>query len=193
MNTEIVYILDRSGSMTGNWAEAMGSLRTFIKEQQENTDPCKFTLIGFDNLFDIFIDAKELTEIDAYNLPVFEPRGMTALYDSIGKAVTLIKERINNTPEQNKPEKVLFVIVTDGAENASQEYTKKSITEMIKTQEAVSWEFMYIGAGLDIMQEGMQLGMKQTNLYSTFDKSGRSFDAISNYTSNTIASYRSSK
>jgi len=194
MKTEIVYILDRSGSMASNWVESMGSLKSFIEEQQKDKTPCKFTLIGFDNMYDIFIDAKDLQEVDADNLPEFNPRGATALYDSIGKTVTLIKERLINTPELERPSKVLFVIMTDGFENASQEFKKADITSMITKQETnESWEFMYIGAGIDVMQESMSLGMKSINAFSTKDKSKRSFGAMTNYTSNTVASYRSGK
>lgn len=192
MKTEIVYILDRSGSMQGNWVESMGSLKAFITEQQKDDTPCKFTLIGFDNMFDIFVDAKDLQEVDADNLPQFNPRGATAIYDSIGKAVTLIKERLNNTPVLERPSKVLFVIVTDGGENASQEFTKQDIKGMITKQETNdSWEFLYIGAGIDKMGEALSFGMKGANSFSTLDKSARSMDDITLYSTNTIAAYRS--
>jgi len=191
MKTEIVYILDRSASMSSNWNESMGSLKTFITEQQKNDAPCKFTLVGFDDHYDIFIDAKDLQDVDTENLPDFKPRGMTALYDSIGKTVTLIKERLKNTPVLERPDKVLFVIMTDGHENCSQEYNKSIITEMVTKQESkYSWEFMYIGAGLDVMGEALSLGMKGANSFSTLDKSQRSINDITNYASSTIASYR---
>jgi len=192
MKTEIVYILDRSGSMGSNWNESMGSLKTFIKEQQEDKTPCKFTLVGFDDHYDIFIDAKDLQDVDADNLPEFRPRGMTALFDAIGKSVTLIKERVKNTPEFEQPDKVLFVIMTDGNENSSRDYNKSIITEMVAKQESkYSWEFMYIGAGLDVMGNALSLGMKGANSFSTLDKSAKSIDNITRYASSTVASYRS--
>lgn len=192
MKTEIVYILDRSGSMSSNWNESMGSLKTFITEQQKDKTPCKFTLVGFDDKYDLFIDAKDLQEVDADNLPEFRPRGMTALYDSIGKTVTLIKERLSSTPELERPNKVLFVIMTDGGENSSQEYIKSDITTMVTKQESeFSWEFMYIGVGLDKMGEALSFGMKGANSFSTLDKSKRSMDDITVYSTNTIAAYRS--
>jgi len=194
MKTEIVYILDRSASMSSNWEESMGSLKTFIEEQQKDDTPCKLTLVGFDDHYDIFIDAKDLQEVDADNLPKFRPRGMTALYDALGKTVTLIKERLKNTPELERPSKVLFVIMTDGMENCSQEYTKSIITEMVTKQESkYSWEFMYIGAGLDVMGESLSLGMKSANSFSTIDKSARSIGDITTYATNTVAHYRSGK
>lgn len=192
MKTEIVYILDRSGSMSGNWNESMGSLKGFIEEQQKDETPCKFTLVGFDDQYDIFIDAKNLQDVDADNLPEFNPRGMTAIYDSIGKTVSLIKERLKNTPELERPSKVLFVIVTDGGENSSQEYTKQDIKGMITKQETNdSWEFMYIGAGIDKMGEALSFGMKAANSFSTLDKSARSMDDITLYASASVGAYRS--
>ena len=192
MKTEIVYILDRSMSMSGNWKESMGSLKAFIEEQQKDETPCKFTLVGFDDQYDIFIDAKNLQEVDADNLPAFKPRGMTALYDSIGKTVNLVKTRIKNTPVLERPDKVLFVITTDGEENSSQEHNKNTIKDMITKQESkYSWEFIYIGAGIDVMQESISLGMKSINSMSTLDKSRKSFDDMTLYASSTIANYRS--
>jgi len=192
MKTEIVYILDRSASMGSNWNESMGSLKAFIEEQQKDETPCKFTLVGFDDQYDIFIDAKDLQDVDADNLPDFRPRGMTALYDSIGKTVNLIKARIKNTPVLERPDKVLFVITTDGMENASQEYTKKTVKDMITKQESkYSWEFIYIGAGIDVMQDAMSLGMKGGNSYSTMDKSSKSFGSMHSYSTNLVAAHRS--
>jgi len=192
MKTEIVYILDRSGSMGSNWEESMGSLKAFIKEQQKDETPCKFTLVGFDHDYDIFIDAKDLQEVDADNLPKFYPRGMTALYDSIGKTVMLVKERIKNTPVLERPNKVLFVITTDGFENASQEFNKHTIKDLVTKQETTdSWEFLYIGAGIDVMQDAQALGIKGANTLSTLNKSAKSFDTMSIYSCDTVAAYRS--
>jgi len=192
MKTEIVYILDRSGSMSSNWTESIGSLKAFIEEQQKDETPCKFTLVGFDTYYDIFIDAKDLKDIDANDLPVFRPRGGTALYDAIGKSVMLIKERISNTPEFERPDKVLFVILTDGYENASNEYRKADITSIITKQETdSSWEFIYVGVGLDVMQEAVSLGIKGSNTRSSISKSSTDIRNLTSYASNTISSYRS--
>ena len=157
--TEIVFILDRSGSMSGLEYDTIGGFNGFIKKQAE-TGQTSLTTILFDDKYEILyngIDARNalLTEAEYFT------RGSTALLDAVGKTINDVGRRLGETPECLRPGKVIFVITTDGMENASQEYSYDKVKKMITHQtEKYKWEFIFMGANIDVVNEGKRLGIK---------------------------------
>lgn len=197
MRTEIVYVLDRSGSMVDVWSDAWGGLLSFIDEQQKLDGECRFSLVGFDDQYEMFIDGADLQAVRVNNDELFigsriafGPRGMTALLDAIGKTVNDVGDRLAGTDEAERPEKVIVVIMTDGEENHSTEFTHEQVKEMIVTQERdYAWEFIYMGAGVDVFSHGISLGMKSQNLHNA-PKTKAGFRDSNQYGSASTAGYR---
>lgn len=149
---DIVFLLDRSGSMAGSESDTIGGYNSYLKEQKgENV---KVTTVLFDHEYELLHNRKNINEVlDLTNKEYFV-RGCTALLDAIGKTIELV--------DKSGSKKVMFVITTDGLENASKLYTKEQINELIKGHS--NWEFIYIGANIDSYAEGSKLGIKSTNI-----------------------------
>ena len=158
---EIVVVLDRSGSMISIRKDMEGGFNTFIKEQQKLPGECNVTLTQFDDKYDIVYSGKPLKDVPDLELV---PRGATALMDAIGRTINEVGARLKGTAEAARPERVLFVIITDGGENSSHEFTKPKINEMVTHQRTkYNWEFVYIGANQDSYGEahGYGIGIAQ--------------------------------
>ncbi|MFH5803803.1 VWA domain-containing protein [Alienimonas sp. DA493] len=156
--TEIVVVLDRSGSMQAMKTEAEGGLATFVAEQKAQEGDARFTLAIFDDRYDVVLDRVDLREApDRFTL---EPRGMTALLDAVGRTIDNVGRALAETPEPERPGAVLFCVVTDGGENASQDYTGDRIKQMVEEQtNKYSWQFTFLGAGPDVFAQGQQMGI----------------------------------
>lgn len=149
---DLVFLLDRSGSMRGLESDTIGGYNSLLESQKNNN--VKVTTILFDHQYEILtnrIDIKEAKKLDDQTYFV---RGCTALLDAIGKTIEEL--------DKQNPKKVLFVITTDGEENASQKYNKNKIRELIKGHN--NWEFMYIGADIDSYKEGSLIGIQTKNI-----------------------------
>jgi len=157
--TEIVFILDRSGSMNGLENDTIGGFNGFVKKQAE-AGQTSLTTVLFDDKYEILhngIDARDITLTERE----YFTRGCTALLDAVGKTINDVGKRLNETPEASKPGKVIFVITTDGLENASREFSYDEVKKMITHQsEKYSWEFVFMGANIDVAKEGNKLGIK---------------------------------
>ena len=157
--TEIVFLLDRSGSMSGLENDTIGGFNGFVKKQAE-IGPTNLTTVLFDDQYEILhsgIDAKNavLTEKEYFT------RGSTALLDAVGKTIDEVGVRLAATPEAQRPGKVIVVITTDGLENASRQYGYEQVKAMITRQsEQYRWEFIFMGANIDAAQEGQKLGIR---------------------------------
>lgn len=152
--TEIVMLLDRSGSMEVVKSDMIGGMNQFVSEQKKVKGKALFTLAQFDTEYETIYDGVDLKSVGHIDLV---PRGCTALLDSIGRTINLVKDRIEKNGSKNR---LLFVIITDGHENSSHEFTKKKILEMINEQkDKFNWEFTFLGANQDAIDEGMQIGV----------------------------------
>lgn len=163
--TEIVVILDRSGSMNSITDDAIGSFNAFLAEQQKLKGKALLTLILFDDKYDIVHNGIDIQDIKPLDKNTYVPRGMTALLDAIGKTINSVRERINNMPEDQRPEKVLVGILTDGHENASHEYNRNAIMKLIDEKDE-GWEFLYLAANQDAIREGSSIGIGMNNCHT---------------------------
>lgn len=155
--TDITVVLDRSGSMHRCRAEAEGGLNAFVQEQKEKSGECTFSLLEFDDKHEWAFKSTPIKDVGEYKL---RPRGWTALLDAVGLAITTTGERLAEIDESQRPGLVTVVIVTDGEENCSSEYTLDQIKELVRTQtEKYSWQFTFLGANQDAFKQASQIGI----------------------------------
>ena len=145
--TDITLVVDRSGSMEQVQKDAQGGVNSFIKEQAKEPGEALLTLVQFDTEYEFLHEGVPISQVPEYKLV---PRGMTALLDAVGRAINETGERLSKMKEQDRPGLVIFVVMTDGLENSSKEFSKDLIKEMIKRQqEKYNWHFTFLGANQD--------------------------------------------
>jgi uncharacterized protein YegL len=163
--TEIVFILDRSGSMEGLENDTIGGFNGFVKKQSE-IGQTNLTTVLFDDKYEILHNGIDAKDVRLTNEEYFT-RGCTALLDAVGKSINDVGRRLDDTQEEKRPGKVIFVITTDGLENASREYSYDDVNRMITHQrEKYNWEFIFMGANIDVAKEGEKLGIMQENTFA---------------------------
>jgi uncharacterized protein YegL len=168
--TELVAILDRSGSMYGLTEETIAGYNKFIAEQKELPGEANLTTILFDDQYDILHDGVPLREIRSITTREYYTRGSTALLDALGKTINTVGQKLAHTQEEERPGKVLFLVITDGYENASQEFSAKQIRKMVEHQrEKYKWEFLFLGANIDAFATASSMGICHAYNY-TADK-----------------------
>jgi hypothetical protein len=156
--SEIVFVLDRSGSMESIAADMRGGFDAFIAEQRKIPGDCAVTLAQFDDKYEVVYQGKPIADVPPCTL---EPRGSTALLDAIGRTIVQTGGRLMVTPEHERPSKVFFVVITDGQENASQEFNHFEVASMIKRQrEVYAWEFVFLGADENALAVAGGLGIR---------------------------------
>lgn len=159
---EIAVIRDRSGSMESIREDMDGGLIAF-KDEQAKLPGCVMSLYDFDDRFDVVFEGVPIAH--APNVPL-RPRGNTALHDACGRAINMIGERLARMQEHDRPAKVIVVIITDGRENASREYSRAKVREMISHQRKVyGWEFVYLGADKDSYADADAIGVQVVGNY----------------------------
>jgi hypothetical protein len=177
--TEIAIVLDRSGSMADMKSEAIGGFNHFLESQQKLPGNARLTLVLFDHEYILEHDGVPVSEICPLDEHTYVPRGTTALLDAIGRTINTIGERLAKIPESDRPAKVLIVILTDGLENASQEFKRAQIFQMIKHQrEVYSWEFLFLGANQDAIQAGSAIGIPTSNAATFSEEPGGTAQAF---------------
>lgn len=189
--THICMLLDRTGSMSSIASDTIGGVNTFLEGQRKVPGACTFTLIQFDaqdphEVVQDFVnmaDAKDLTPA------TFVPRGSTPLYDAMCKAVAATEKKLASL--NPRPGKVVFVVVTDGEENCSQECVKSDAVAAVKRCEAQGWNVVYLGVGIDAMDDAGQLGVKGASTLNV-GKSSQGVMCAFACTSDNIAGYRGS-
>lgn len=169
--TEMVFILDRSGSMENLASDTIGGFNSMIAKQKDEQGEAYVTTILFDDQYELLHDHIDINEINPITNKEYFARGCTALLDAIGKSINSIGTRISGEDESVRPDKVVFIITTDGFENSSKEFTRPKIREMIRhQQEKYSWTFMFLGANMDAVREGASLGIN-TDFAKTYTAS----------------------
>ena len=165
---DVVFLLDRSGSMQGSETDTIGGYNSYLEKQRKNKFNTKITTILFDDQYEVLHNRLNIKDVNNLTENEYYVRGCTALLDAIGKT-------INNLDKKVKDNKVLFVITTDGLENASKEYNKDKIKTLIESHP--NWEFIYIGANIDSYGEGASIGIPRKNI-SNYTKSKRGTDTL---------------
>ena len=184
--TEIVFILDQSGSMDSLRDDTIGGYNSYIEDQKKEDGEAYLTTILFDHRYELLHDHVNIQDVAPITTKEYRPGGTTALMDAVGRTINSVGQRLANTPEEERPAHVIFVITTDGYENASREFTREQVKRMIKhQQEKYSWQFIFIGAGIDAYAEAESIGLGG---YHTMSVSKSSAGAQSMFNSVTVAS-----
>ena len=159
--TELVFILDRSGSMGGLEADTIGGFNGMIEKQKKEEGTAFVSTILFDNESEVIHDRVKLSEIRPITDKDYYVRGCTALLDAIGGAVKHISNIHKYARPEDVPEHTMFVITTDGMENASSKFTYKEIKDLIGKQKELGWEFLFIGANIDAVEVAEKVGISR--------------------------------
>lgn len=154
--TEIVFILDRSGSMWGLEDDTIGGFNSMMEKQKKQKGQALVTTVLFDDCYEILHDRQPLETLMPINAEQYYVRGCTALLDAIGRSISRIQ---NLHRHGDTAENVIFIIITDGMENASSEYTCHQIQDMIRKQKEAGWEFVFLGANMDAVKEASKMGI----------------------------------
>ena len=159
--THLYFLLDRSGSMQSIKTDTEGGFAAFIEEQRKAPGECRVTLAQFDNEYDVVYADRPIADVPALDL---QPRGSTALLDAMGRTVTEAGKRLAAMPEDERPGTVILAVMTDGMENASQEWTHPAIKALVEQQTSkYGWQFLYMGADQDAIEVGAGLGVAAAN------------------------------
>ena len=172
--TEIVFILDESGSMWHLADDTIGGFNSYVEEQRKQPGEALLTTVAFNTNYRVLHNHVNIKDVKPLTNKDYEPCGGTALFDAVGNTINSVGNRLANTPESERPSKVIVVITTDGQENSSHEYNREQIQQMVKhQQEKYSWEFVFIGAGIDGYAEAERIGIGGIRAMSvTADKTG---------------------
>lgn len=163
--TEIIFLLDRSGSMSGLESDTIGGFNSFIARQCKLEEDTLLTTVLFDDQYEVLWNGKDATKVKLTSKEYYV-RGTTALLDAVGKTILDVGHRLSTTDEEQRPGNIIFVITTDGMENASREFTYKKVKELINhQQEKYSWEFIFMGANIDAGEEAESLGISKENAF----------------------------
>jgi uncharacterized protein YegL len=158
--TELVFILDRSGSMGGLESDTIGGFNSLIEKQKKQEGKCLVTTVLFDHEILTLHDRVPLEEIKPLSEKDYEVRGCTALLDAIGMTVNHIIGIHKYARKEDVPQNTMFVIMTDGMENASREYSAHQVKKMIELEKKrYGWEFLFIGANIDAVETGRSFGI----------------------------------
>lgn len=158
--TELVFILDKSGSMSGLERDTIGGYNSMLEKQKAVEGECRITTVLFDNNYELLHDRIDIRAVNPITEKEYQVGGSTALLDAIGRTIHKIGNAQKNTADDYRSEKVMFVIITDGEENASREYSADKIKAQIERQKAkYGWEFIFLGANIDAVQTAGRFGI----------------------------------
>lgn len=158
--TELVFILDKSGSMGGLETDTIGGYNSMLAKQQEVEGECHITTVLFDNNYELLHDRIDIKAVSPISEKEYQVGGSTALLDAIGRTIHKIGNAQKHTADDYRAEKVMFVIITDGEENSSREYLAEKIKAQIERQkEKYGWEFVFLGANIDAIETAGRFGI----------------------------------
>ena len=158
--TELVFILDKSGSMAGLESDTIGGFNSMLKKQKAVDGECRITTVLFDNGYELLHDRIDIRAVSAITDKEYQVGGSTALLNAIGRTIHKIGAVQKNTAAEYCADKVMFVIITDGEENASREYSAERVKAQIERQKGkYGWEFVFLGANIDAVQTAGHFGI----------------------------------
>ena len=157
---DVVFILDRSGSMGGLESDTIGGFNSMLEKQRKIEGKAFITTVLFDDQYELLHDRVNIAKVNNITEKEYFVRGSTALLDAIGKTIAKEKAIQDTLGKNEKADKVLFVIITDGLENASKEYNSSTVKKLIETQkEKYGWEFLFLGANIDAIETASAIGI----------------------------------
>ena len=190
--TELVFILDRSGSMAGLEDDTIGGFNAMIQKQKAEDGEAYVSTILFDNHTEVIHDRVDIQKILPMTRKDYYVRGCTALLDAVGKSIHHIGNVHKYAREEDRPEKTIFVITTDGMENASRQYSYEKVRAMITRQkEKYGWEFLFLGANIDAAKEAARFGITEdraANYHADREGTAVIYEAMSEAVCNVRAS-----
>jgi uncharacterized protein YegL len=161
--TEIIFVIDKSGSMGTKKEDAIGGFNQCLEDQRKEDGDAIVTMTLFDTAHDLIHDGVPINDVPRLTLDTYRPGGNTALLDAMGLTIDKVGERLHNTPEDDRPEHVIMVIITDGQENASTEYEKAQIADKVRVQQDdYKWTFLFLGADMDAINDAHALGITRS-------------------------------
>lgn len=189
--TKIVFVVDRSGSMSSIAKDVIGGYNKFIADQKAlKHGTCDISFYQFDNEYETVYENTPIDFVKVLDENTFVPRGSTALLDAVGRTIKNVGKQLESLNESERPEKVLVVIITDGEENSSRNYTSEEVKKAVEHQTNVyKWQFTYIGANQDAWQVGANLGIARSASLSYVANTAGTEGAWDSLSSNT-AMYR---
>lgn len=179
--TELVFILDKSGSMAGLEADTIGGFNSMLKKQKKQDGEAFVTTVLFDNEIQTVHDRIPLDSVSEMTDDDYVPGGCTALIDAIGKTIEHIKNIHKYARKDDVPESTVFVITTDGMENASREFSSAKVKKMIEKQKSEGWEFLFIAANIDAVETASGFGIdidRAVNYHADKKGTGVLFEAV---------------
>lgn len=163
---ELVFILDRSGSMGGLESDTIGGFNGMLEKQKREEGEANVTTVLFDDQIEIVHDRFPINVVKPLTDDDYFVRGSTALLDAVGSTVKTVENIQKRLPEEMRAENIFFVITTDGLENASQEYSASMVKKMIETNQEKGWQFLFLGANMDAVEEADKIGIRKTHAVS---------------------------
>jgi len=158
--TELVFILDRSGSMSGLETDTIGGFNSMLKKQKKESGEAFVTTVLFDDKYEVLHDRYDIKGVNLLTEKEYYVRGSTALLDAIGITINNIGKALSDTKEEDRPGKVLFVIITDGMENSSREFSYEKVKKMVEHQKSkYAWDFIFLGANIDAIKTANSFGI----------------------------------
>lgn len=161
--TELVFILDRSGSMAGLESDTIGGFNGMLSKQKKEEGEANVTTVLFDDQVELIHDRFAIGIVEPLTDEDYYVRGCTALLDAIGGTVKKVENIQNRLPDNERAEKIIFVITTDGQENASREYTANMVKGMIEKNQERGWQFIFLGANMDAALEAEKMGIRRSH------------------------------
>ena len=181
--TEIVFILDRSGSMGGLESDTIGGYNSFLEKQKKEEGDAYVSTVLFDHLTEVIHDRVNIKDVKPITNREYYVRGSTALLDAVGGAVRHIGNIHKYAREEDVPEKTVFVIITDGMENASKHYSYDEVKKLIERQkEKYGWEFLFLGANIDAAKEASRFGIgadRSVRYHNDSEGVARNYETVS--------------
>lgn len=192
--THITIILDRTGSMESIKADTIGGFNTFLKEQKAQPGRATLTLVQFDsqNPYEVLNNMQPISEIPELDGKTYVPRASTPLLDAMGRGINDLEAQLSNRKAQDKPGKVVVVVITDGEENASVEFNKAQVEKMIKAKTKEGWQFVFLSADLASIGEAHKYGFVGKKVMA-FDKTSRGTTMMFASLSDQVCCYRKAR
>ena len=181
-STELAFILDKSGSMHGLEKDTIGGFNSMLDKQKSAEGECRVTTVLFDSNYTLLHDRIDIAAVRPMTDEDYCAGGSTALLDAVGTTIDKIRNVQKNSAEEGRAEKVLFVIITDGMENSSREYSLRNVRSMIEEQRKNGWEFVFLGANIDAVETARHFGIgadRAVNYHSDHEGTQLNYEVLS--------------